>query len=83
MKNILDELFFGNICPSEDYNLNHKLAVELTKEQDDFKLMLNENECELFDSYLESEFHFNAETARESFKYGFKLGVRLFSEALK
>jgi len=80
MKNIIDELFYGNIRPS----VQLVGITEKFKDTEDKLLgLLNGKENELMRRYIRDIYLFNEETARENFKHGFKLGSLFFTEALK
>ena len=83
MKNILDELYNGKINPGEEQEINKDLKDNILNAESELNGSLSDKEKELFLAYesAESELEDKIELAR--FKQGFKLGVRLFFEALK
>ena len=86
MRSILEELFYGNVCPAA----NSQSANEATKElmgyiarhSEDLGKLLNEEQQEIFEKYQEcwNEYVSLAEAA--VFEYAFKLGAKLTHEAL-
>ena len=81
MKKILDELYFGNIVPDEQYivkgseyekEMNHLVSLEEKLEE-----TLNDKEKEILIKYRESSLNINSITSKEMWKNGFVTGIKL------
>ena len=81
MKKILDELYFGNIVPDEQYivkgseyekEMNHLVSLEEKLEES-----LNDKEREILIKYRESSLNINSITSKEMWKKGFIMGIKL------
>ena len=86
MKKILDELYFGNIVPDEQYivkgskyeeEMNHLVSLEKKLEES-----LNDKEREIFIKYRESSLNINSITSKEMWKKGFIMGLRIGLEVM-
>ena len=86
MKNMIKELWHGNIVPQEDSRNNSGEMKELmgyiARHSEDLEKLLNDEQREIFDKFREcwNEYVSFAEAA--IFEYAFKLGSRLIYEAL-
>ena len=82
---IIDELWHGNIAPFEQSTLGDKRFAELLKlvNQDREELVgtLMDKQKETLEKYEETVNEMYSVTEREAFSYGFRLGVRLMTEA--
>ena len=84
MKNLIKELWHGNIVPQEDSRTNSKEMKELigyiARHNEDLTKLLNDEQTEIFEKYQEcwNEYVSLAEAA--IFEYAFKLGARLAIE---
>ncbi len=85
MRNIIDELWYGNICPVEHSGRDTAEVVELVE-------LINTNRERLCESLTEAQVErlrryddcideLENITAREAFAVGFRLGLRLAAEA--
>ena len=86
MKKILDELYFGNIVPDEQYivkgseyekEMNHLVSLEEKLEES-----LNDKEREILIKYRESSLNINSITSKEMWKKGFMMGLRIGVEVM-
>ena len=81
MKNILKELWYGNICPFEDYYSNTREMRELSKlianDRDRISQNLSEEGEKIFERYSENVLELECLTKEALFDYAFSLGVRL------
>ena len=86
MKKILDELYFGNIVPDEQYivkgseyekEMNHLVSLEEKLEES-----LNDKEREILIKYRESSLNINSITSKEMWKKGFIMGLRIGVEVM-
>ena len=71
MKSILEELFYGNVCPNTDCRSTGKETKELTDKQKELFEKFNDCYTELTDI-----------NEREIFIYAFRLGARIVIEVL-
>lgn len=82
-KNILQQLFDGEVYPAEDIIGNRKLSKRLAEEKAAFIKSLSEHDREMFQKVDD----LNDESANiygyECFAHGFKLGATLLFEALR
>ena len=87
MKNMIKELWHGNIIPQEDSRTNSKEMKELigyiARHNEDLTKLLNDEQTEIFEKYQEcwNEYVSLAEAA--IFEYAFRLGARLIIEVQK
>lgn len=86
MRSILEELFYGNICPNTDCRSHDKETKQLmgyiADHHDNLLSTLNDQQKELlekFDDYYNELTDINE---REIFSYAFKLGMRIAIEVL-
>ena len=83
---ILEELYHGNINPSESESLRsnpeYKNLIALTAQaQDKLIAALNDEHKKLFDNYIVNVEELSTIIEVNCFKTGFKLGARLTIEA--
>ena len=82
---ILDELWYGNIAPFEQSTRGDKRFSELLKlvnqNREELIGTLADKQKETLEKYEEIMNEMYNVTEREAFSYGFRLGVRLMSEA--
>ena len=86
MRTILEELFYGNICPNTDCRSHDKETKQLmgyiADHHDSLLSTLNDQQketLEKFDDYYNELTDINE---REIFVYAFKLGMRIAIEVL-
>ena len=86
MRNILDELWYGNITPFSQCKVNTpemKELVELISRHDAaIEKALSAEQKEVFEKYHECMDELNSMFIIQAFKYGFRLGSRLMADAL-
>ncbi len=85
---ILEELWYGNITPTEysriENNANYKEALKLViKNQERLKAIMNDEQKDLLERLLTASEEFANLIELDCFKIGFKLGARLIIEAYK
>ena len=86
MKNIINELWHGNIIPGEDSRNNSKEMKELlgymARHHGDLEKTFTDEQKEIFEKFHDcwSEYMSSAEAA--IFEYAFKLGMQIVIEAL-
>ena len=86
MRNIIEELYYGNICPMDrkivkggDYS--HLLHL-LSRNEDNLTETLTQAQQETFVKYKDCVSEINEANEVTSFTIGFKLGIRLAVEAM-
>lgn len=80
---ILEELWYGNINPSEDRDISdeEKKSIELmARHQKYLTSNLKENELDAFKKYVECVDEYTSLVECQAFEIGFKLAVRLLIE---
>lgn len=80
---ILQELWYGNINPSEDKEVSddEKELVELmARHQEYLTSKLKDKELEEFKKYIECVDEYTSMVECQAFESGFKLAVRLLTE---
>ena len=86
MKSILEELFYGNICPNTDCRGNGKDTKQLMGYIADHHSALNETltdkQKELFEKFNDCYDELTDINKREIFVYAFRLGARIAIEVL-
>ena len=86
MKSILEELFYGNVCPNTDCRSNTKETKELmgyiADHHDSLIAQLNEKQKEIFEKFDDCWDELTDINEREIFVYAFKLGMRIAIEVL-
>ena len=86
---ILKDLYFGNISPYDNGNVLSPEAQKYQKVIGELESQLSRSlansDLDLFENLCNSQSGFNAQTATDSFLYGFRLGalmmIDLFDEA--
>ena len=86
MPKILQDLYYGNIVPSDrtlpaDSPLR-KLTLQLSKYEAGLTGLLDGEDVPLLQAFAETQQQINGITAEENFILGFRLGVRLMVECL-
>ena len=86
MRSILEELFYGNICPNTDCRSHDKETKQLmgyiADHHDNLLSMLNEQQKELLEKFDDCYNELTDINEREIFSYAFKLGMRIAIEVL-
>ena len=86
MRSILEELFYGNVCPNTDCRSNDKQVKELMKYiADHHDTLLNEltdKQKEIFEKFTDCYDELTDINEREVFVYAFRLGMRIAIEVL-
>lgn len=87
MKNLIENLWYGNIDPSSDYYQKTDEKVELIKKRvdlyDKLILNLNEEQRKILEEYDECNVEIYASNEKEIFEYSFRLGFNFATEMLK
>ena len=86
MRSILEELFYGNVCPNTDCRSKDKETKELIGYIADHHSALNETltdkQKELFEKFNDCYDELTDINEREIFVYAFRLGMRIAIESL-
>lgn len=86
MKSILEELFYGNICPNTDCRANDEqtkeLMVYIADHRNALKSELTDKQKEILEKFDDCWNELTDINEREIFVYAFKLGARIAIEVL-
>lgn len=86
MRSILEELFYGNICPNTDCRSNgnetKQLMGYIADHHDTLLSTLNEQQKEIFEKFDDCYNELTDINEREIFVYAFKLGMQIAIEVL-
>ena len=86
MRSILEELFYGNVCPNTDCRSKDKETKELMGYIADHHSALNETltdkQKEIFEKFNDCYDELTDINEREIFVYAFRLGMRIAIESL-
>ena len=86
MKKILDELYFGNIVPDEQYIVKgseyEKEINRILEYEEALEKSLNKSEKEILIKYRESSLNITSITSKEMWKKGFITGLRIGIEVM-
>ena len=86
MRSILEELFYGNVCPNTDCRNNEKETKELmgyiTNHHDNLLKELTDKQKEILEKFDDCYNELTDINEREIFSYAFKLGARIMLEVL-
>ena len=81
MRTILEELFYGNICPNTDCRSHDKETKQLmgyiADHHDNLLSTLNDKQKEILEKFDDCYSELTDINEREIFTYAFKLGARL------
>ena len=86
MRSIIEELFYGNVCPNTDCRSKNKETKELMGYIADHHSALNETltdkQKEIFEKFNDCYDELTDINEREIFVYAFRLGMRIAIESL-
>lgn len=86
MRTILEELYYGNICPNTDCRSHDKDTKQLigyiADHHDNLLATLNEQQKEILEKFDDCYNELTDINEREIFLYAFKLGARMMLEVL-
>lgn len=86
MRSILEELFYGNICPNTDCRSHDKETKQLmgyiADHHDNLLSTLNEQQKEILEKFDDCYNELTDINEREIFAYAFKLGMSIAMEVL-
>ena len=86
MRSILEDLFYGNICPNTDCRSHDKETKQLmgyiADHHDNLLSTLNDQQKEILEKFDDCYNELTDINEREIFVYAFKLGMRIAIEVL-
>ena len=86
MQNILEELWYGNLCPCDEYRESEEQASDLTEyiamHRKDLREAFSDVQKEAFEKYEECRDELDKMSQREIFSYAFRLGARITFEVM-
>ena len=86
MRSILEELFYGNMCPNTDCSCTDKEAKELmgyiADHHDSLQATLTDKQKEQLEKFVDCYNELTDINEREIFVYAFRLGARIVIEVL-
>ena len=86
MRSILEELWYGNICPNDEYRDATKEAKELlgyvADHHANLQSTLTDKQKEILEKFVDCHAELTDINEREIFVYAFKLGARIAIELL-
>ena len=86
MRSILEELFYGNICPNTDCRSQDKETKQLmgyiADHHDNLLSTLNDQQKEILEKFDDCYNELTDINEREIFAYAFKLGMKIAIEVL-
>ena len=86
MRNILEELWYGNICPNtgcrESTPLAKQLMSYIADHHDNLQATLTEEQKEILEKFDDCYAELTDINEREVFVYAFRLGARIMLEVM-
>ena len=86
MRSILEELFYGNVCPNMDCRSmdeqEQQLMEYITEHHDSLQATLTDNQKEQLEKFVDCYNELTDINEREIFVYAFRLGARIAIEVL-
>lgn len=86
MKSIIEELYYGNICPDVAYGKRSDEAKELTNyilaHYENLSSTLTDKQKEIFEKFNDCTAELTCMNERDIFTYAFRLGARIAIEML-
>ena len=86
MKSVLEELFYGNLCPNTDCRSKEKDVKELmgyiADHHDTLITQLNEKQKDIFERFDDCWSEHTSLAEKSIFVYAFRLGARIAIEVL-
>ena len=80
---MLQELWFGNVNPSEDKVITdeeQRLVELMAMHQEKLMSSLSNDDLDSFKKFIECSEEYSSLTEAQAFEIGFKLGVKFFEE---
>ena len=86
MQKILEELWYGNLCPIENYRESCEQMSDLTeyikRHRNDLKATMSDEQKAIFEKLDDCSDELDNMSQREIFAYGFRLGARIAVEVM-
>ena len=86
MRSILEELYYGNICPRTNCRENSPQTKELINymatHHEKLLSSLNDQEKDTLEKFIDCDTELSEINEKEIFQYGFTLGMRIAIEVL-
>lgn len=86
MSNVLEELWYGNIAPSEQNSSDSTDAKELfaliVRHRDDLDSSITDKQKETLEKLMDASFELHGKLEKQAFLIGFKLGMKIAVEGL-
>lgn len=86
MQKILEELWYGNLCPIENYRESQEQSSDLIeyirKHRKDLKDTMSDEQKAIFEKLDDCSDELENMTQREIFSYAFRLGARIVIEVM-
>ena len=86
MKSILEEMWYGNVCPNSGYRKATKEATALlgyiTDHHNDLQATLTDHQKEIFEKFNDCYSELTNINEREIFMYAFQLGAMIAVEIM-
>ena len=86
MKSMIDELWYGNVCPQDDARNNTEEMKELmgyiARHQEELTKTLTDEQKTIFEKLDDCWSEYASKAEKAIFSYAFKLGARLTLETL-
>ena len=83
----LEDLYYGNIQPSERYIKRgtkvDQIVKLICKNEDALMATLTEQQKEIFEKFKDCQSELSGIVVREAFRYGFILATRIMMEVMK
>ncbi|MBO5040917.1 MAG: hypothetical protein J6D09_07450 [Clostridia bacterium] len=87
MQKILEELWYGNLCPIENYRESCEQMSDLIeyikRHRKDLKDTMTDEQKAIFEKLDDCEDELENMSQREIFAYGFRLGARIAIEIMR
>ena len=86
MKSILEEMWYGNVCPETDSRTNtpevKQLMEYIARHHDDLKKTMSEEQVEIFEKFDDCWSEYASLAEKSIFLYAFRLGANIMLEIL-
>lgn len=83
MKNLIEELYFGNLDPSTCYNKKTDGVTKIIDEcEQKLEVILSEKEKHILNEYSDAQSQLLGNTSVENFTKGFRMGAVLMMDIL-
>ena len=87
MRNLLEELWYGNVCPSDECRETTKESKELmgfiARHHDNLQATLTEKQKETLEKLDDGYAELSDINDRQTFVYAFRLGARIAIEVMR